>query len=174
MTQQFPFTEELNPLEDAFRKLSKTPPLLGFINKLSGFVGLTMFTPLFAIIFFRNWALLKLANRRLHRISNELFAKVDRIEPRELMEFHHAVKATQIAANKRKSDFGFIEFLERPVAGQVKLTRKLLDEMDRRLQKTLYPHLYQELTSEQKSELESLSKNFEGVWEDEDYSVVRK
>lgn len=177
MTQQFILTEELNPLENVLKAvIFFVNRIYSFINKVTGLVGIVVLTPLLAIITMVMWLILKFSNSKLEKLIHEMFRGLENIkETRALRVAHHAIRIRRMEADEmlKKSKKTEKFFLIAPLVAQIKYSRNLFFVAEERLHKTAYPNLYQPLSKEQIAELEKLSKNFEGIWEDNDYCPTK-
>jgi hypothetical protein len=176
MTQQIIFSEELKPIEIILKEIIYfVDAIYFFIWKLAGTIGIIFFAPVLAVFIFTLWLTLKLTNWRLQVATKSLFKIINQLEPRKLMLFHHAMKNRRIRVDeailKLKPSSNF--FLFKPLYGQIKYSRKIFLEAEQRFHITVYPHLHQSLSSEQIDQLKELSKNMEGIWEDNDFVTVK-
>ncbi len=176
MTHQFILSEELNPLEIILKAIIYyVNRLYYFINKITGLLGIVILMPIFALVSFAVWILLKYANWRLQAITKLLFHEIMNADGRAVMLFHHAIKTRRIVTDqviiKLKPTSNF--FLFKPLFNQINVSRTFFLEAEERLHKTAYPHLSQPFTKEQQDLLGHLSKNLEGIWEDGDVVMLK-
>jgi hypothetical protein len=176
MTHQFILTEELNPFENILKGLIYCiNRAYFFVDKLTGMLGVIILLPILAACTFSIWVILKFSNWRLEALTKKLFRELKMREPRAIMLSHHAIKNRRIEAdeiiNKIKPTSKI--FLFNPVYGQIKNSRNIFRKAEERLHITAYPHLHQELDEKQKQLLRELSKDLEGIWEDDDFLISK-
>jgi hypothetical protein len=176
MTHQFILNEDLNPLENLLKGVIYcVERFYYFIDKIMGLLGVVLLMPIFAVVLFVVWSLLTFSNWRLEIAAKRVFKEIKKANPRSIMLFHHAIKMRRMEADqiifKLKPTSNF--FLFKPLFRQVKVSRRIFSDAEERLHKTAYPHLYQPFSSEQKELLEQLSKNFDGVWEENDFVILK-
>jgi hypothetical protein len=167
--------EDSNPLEGVVKSfVSFFNWLFVFINKLSGLLGLVVLAPLLAVVGFFLWLILKLSNRKLTQLLHNAFSKLDTSDVRSIMIFHSIIKNKRIDVETALNgmDLKKAPLIVKPITVQISYTLKLYSEAEDRLHKTACPHLYVPFTREQLEQLKDFEKDFEGVWESNDYVIV--
>lgn len=164
-------SNDFDPIKDFIKSvISFINWAYNIIDKIFGLIGIILLSPLFAVVTFFLWLALVYSNKGFKKSMSKLFNSIgNNSDHRQLMIIHRNFKKQRIETDKviKRSPSGSKFFLFRPLYSQINVSRNLFLEAEERLYKTIYPHLYQELSNDQKKQLIEFSKNFEGVFDHE-------
>ncbi len=169
LTSEIAILEETNSFDRVLRPvINSINWIVKVVNSLFGLTGLVVLTPLLAIGAFAFWLTLVRLNYKLERRIAKFFSSIDSFDKRELMKHHGKIRQRKIEGDAVLKSAAPLEtlFFFKPIIGQMKHGRKIFNQAEERLRKTLYPQAYQPLSEEQKNQLLELSKNFESIKDD--------
>jgi len=167
--------DDSNPFEGVVKTfVSFFNWLFVFTNKLSGLLGLVLLAPVLAGVGFLLWLVLKLSNRKLTQLLRTSFSHLDTSDVRSIMIFHSIIKNKRIEVETALNgmDLKKAPLIVKPITVQISYTLKLYSEAENRLHKTACPHMYIPFTDEQVDQLKEFEKDFDGVWESNDFLTV--